>query len=1146
MITCVETKWARGLLPVLTASLALFGCDAVSPPDSPAVTTVRSALTINQAKSVMTQKNDLGRSGANLNETSLAPSNVSNSKLGRLYTRQVVGSILTQPLYLNGIDMGSLGIRNVVLVTTSSNYIYAFDADDTTPDPGGLLWKSAGLGVPNTPSGECFETRWTIGITSTPVFDPATGALFVVSRTTNGCTQSIQQCDSMAKYMLLKINVQTGVTMLSTEITASSVVAADGGSPVSFDPTVQLNRPGLLLMNGVVYSGFGTLNCDGGDYHGWIFGHRTSDLVRVAAFSTSSPNQKTGIWQSGQGLAGDPVGKSIFVFTANGQSASTYGDSALRLTVGATGALSVAASYVPTDQGNLDCSDTDLGAGGPMLLPGGKLIGGGKQGVFYLLGQTGLTPTRVFQAANDTWHLQGAANPTICADAAIQTCPPGITGVLEQLGCYIPPVAYQYGESLGPNIHGGPSFWADTANHGYVYLASEKDYLKAFSYTTSTGDVVCAPGSTGSNCLPSLTSQSVRGPNGMPGGFTSISANGQTNGIVWVSEEKKHGQWVDAPSAVVASDAATLKELWRDNSDVPFTKFMPVTVAGGKVFRATMAPTTADPTSLGELVVYGALPAATWSASTIGGPGFQFVANSRGQLFALTPDKQTIVAYRGYGNNWTPIGGPASGLYAGGSTLFATDPGNGSIRRWDNPVWTQVGNPGKTFAVDDHGTLYGLTPDQQGVFQYTGTGQNWTQISGAAGALWAGGNYLFATWPTGDVYRFGPEAARGAGDPDQWIWRQAGGPVSALAADDTGRLYGLTSDKTQVNAYNGWDLSWRTVGGPATGIAAGGQRLFAISGGVVSVFDEGINTSWISTGVTGNQVIARGELVAAVDPSTGNLKRLTLGPARPWQRVQIGTPGAQFAIDSIGTIYGLTTNLAGVFKYAGVFETDDARRLAWTQVTGAATSIIAGGSRLYTVDPTTANIMRYDGTLTPTTIGGPGAQFVADDVGNLYALPTDRQGVYQYSGSGTTWTWIGGPASALYAGGNKLYETDPATGNLLVYNGTPNSWTVVGPPSAMFGVDGNGTAYALTASKQAVTRLDGQTWTTIGGAAGSIIVGGGTVMAFDSAINNLYHYDTTLNTWDFVAAGVGKLVVGGDVVLGVDRVSGNVYRYWRP
>jgi hypothetical protein len=291
------------------AAIALAGFVAMARPRADGAPAVTPALALNQAASVMTQKNDPGRTGANLNETVLAPAGISNSTIGRLTTRQVVGSILAQPLYLSGADMGpGNGIRNVVLVATSGNHVYAFDADNIAPDPAGLLWHNQSLGTTNKPSGQCGETRWPIGITSTPVFDPATGALFVVTRTTNGCTDSSPACDATAKYLLRKLDVQTGNLLTSAEIrTTSPVVPAGGGAAVSFNPQVQLNRPGLLLMNGAVYVGFGTLNCDQGDFHGWVFGYRTSDLAQQAAFVDSSSGGLSGIWQSGQGLAGDPA-----------------------------------------------------------------------------------------------------------------------------------------------------------------------------------------------------------------------------------------------------------------------------------------------------------------------------------------------------------------------------------------------------------------------------------------------------------------------------------------------------------------------------------------------------------------------------------------------------------------------------------------------------------------------------------------------------------------------------------------------------------------------------------------------------------------------------------------------------------------------
>jgi hypothetical protein len=120
----------------------------------------------------------------------------------------------------------------------------------------------------------------------------------------------------------------------------------------------------------------------------------------------------------------------------------------------------------------------------------------------------------------------------------------------------------------------------------------EKDYIRAYVYNAATGVL---------NTTPAAVS-TVRAPDGMPGGALSLSANGNSNGIIWASIPKYDGQWQNVPAALVAFDAMTLQELWRDDDDIDFAKFTPPTIGGGKVFR----PTFAD-----QLIVYGPKNAAT-------------------------------------------------------------------------------------------------------------------------------------------------------------------------------------------------------------------------------------------------------------------------------------------------------------------------------------------------------------------------------------------------------------------------------------------------------------------------------------------------------------------------------------------------------
>ena len=52
---------------------------------------------------VLQNRNDPGASGANLNEATLTPSNVSASGFGRLFSYPVDGEVVAQPLYVSNV-----------------------------------------------------------------------------------------------------------------------------------------------------------------------------------------------------------------------------------------------------------------------------------------------------------------------------------------------------------------------------------------------------------------------------------------------------------------------------------------------------------------------------------------------------------------------------------------------------------------------------------------------------------------------------------------------------------------------------------------------------------------------------------------------------------------------------------------------------------------------------------------------------------------------------------------------------------------------------------------------------------------------------------------------------------------------------------
>jgi hypothetical protein len=244
---------------------------------------------------VTTYHNDNARTGQNLNEINLTPANVNASNFGLLFVIATDGKVDAQPLYLPNLTI-SESAHNVLFVATEHGSVYGFDADTGTQ-----LWKTSTLAAGEMPSDDhgCSQVTPEIGVTSTPVIDASMGGhgtIYVLAMSKDGSGNYHQR--------LHALDVTTGAEQFGgpKDIEASYPGSGDGssGGKVIFDPGQQLDRPGLLLLNGVIYTSWGS-HCDFRPYTGWIIGYDEHTLSQLMVLNVTPNGNEGSFWMSGAG-----------------------------------------------------------------------------------------------------------------------------------------------------------------------------------------------------------------------------------------------------------------------------------------------------------------------------------------------------------------------------------------------------------------------------------------------------------------------------------------------------------------------------------------------------------------------------------------------------------------------------------------------------------------------------------------------------------------------------------------------------------------------------------------------------------------------------------------------------------------------------
>jgi hypothetical protein len=550
------------VLFVVVATLAGASCAPPSRPDPPRPTATAAGPAATPGTpapadtAVLTQKGDGLRVGWNPRETVLDHDSVRLARFGRRVAYPVDGQVYAQPLFVPGLALA--GARhNVAIVATERDSVYAFDADAAGAPPA-PLWRRSLLRPGARPLSarddlSCDAISPVVGITGTPVIDPATMTLYLVVASSEG---------SRAVLRVHALDVVTGRDRVPPVEVGGRVPGTGLGSAggvQTFDARREQQRMGLLLLGGVVYAAFASY-CDRSPAAGWILGYRASDLAPAVVYDDTPNGFLGGIWESGTGLGADPAGNLLFA-TGNGSfdldsGGQDAGNSLVEMRP-ANGTLALVDYFSPFNQACLNHHDQELGSSAPLPLPGhDEVLLSGKEGRVYVtrLGHLGGHRTTPFDAC-------GADQPRTDVDEIVQELPP---------------------DTLKGGVWGSQTAWSGGAGE-IVYAAGIADHLTA--WRVRDGRLVTPAASQAPETLA------------YPGGTPVVSSAGgdDRTAIVWLLDQA-HGP------ALRAYDATDLgHELYTSQQDArrdgldSYVKFSVPTVAAGRVLAGTAS----------QLVVYG-------------------------------------------------------------------------------------------------------------------------------------------------------------------------------------------------------------------------------------------------------------------------------------------------------------------------------------------------------------------------------------------------------------------------------------------------------------------------------------------------------------------------------------------------------------
>jgi Ricin-type beta-trefoil lectin domain-like len=579
---------------------------------------------------VLTWHNDVARTGQNLSEAILTPALVNSTNFGLIANVVVDGKVDAQPLYASALTLPGQGTHNILYIATENASVYAMNADSGT-----IYWQKSLLGTGEVASDDrnCGQVAPEIGVTATPVIDRSMGAhgtIFLVAMSKDASGNYYQRIHAL--------DLTTGAEQANSPVLVQATYPGTGdGSAngvVSFAPGQYKERPGLLVVNGTLYTSWGS-HCDIRPYAGWLMAYSESSLKQTSVLDFAPNGNEVALWNAGAGPAADASG-NLYVALANGTfdttltaagfpSGGDYGNAVAKVAL-QSGKLNVLDYWTMYNSNQESSGDVDLGSGGLMLIPNQVdstgatrhlAVAAGKDSNLYLVDQTNMGH---YDASND--------------------------GTIYQ----------QLSSALPGGVWSSPAYF-----NGSIYYGSVGSNLRAFQFSQAR--------------LVTTAEQTTSTTFAYPGTTPSISAYGAGNGIVWATENTN-------PAILHAYEAGNLDvELYNTNQATASrdhfgagNKYIVPTIVNGKVYVGTM-------NSVG---IFGFI-----RKSTPPIPDGPYVMTNANSLLVLDdPGLSTVSGVAMY--QWAANGGlnqkwffsfNGSGYYTiqnVSSKLFLTDPGSAS------------------------------------------------------------------------------------------------------------------------------------------------------------------------------------------------------------------------------------------------------------------------------------------------------------------------------------------------------------------------------------------------------------------------------------------------------------------------------------